>query len=73
MENYIMTHTNAEKRMAEYKELKLISECHSSRYPQIKNWFLDKYPEVKQYGVKIEEKPTVIQMPEIKPTEEKIS
>ena len=49
MENYILTHEDAdtvEKVMAEYKELRLISECHSKarRYPAIKSWFLKKYP-----------------------------
>ena len=73
MKNYIKSHANADKNMAEYKELRLLSECHKIRYAVIKNWFLDAYPEVKQYGVKAEEQPTVIQMPEINQTEEKIS
>ena len=62
IENYIKSHVNAKERMAKYKELKLLSECHRKRYSVIKNWFLDTYPEVKQYGTKTEE-PTVIQMP----------
>jgi len=52
MERYIASHENAEKRMAEYQELRLIAECHSVRYHHIKNWFLEMYPEVKQFGVK---------------------
>ena len=30
----------------------LISQCHSQskRYPEIKKWFLNKYPEVKKFG-----------------------
>ncbi len=72
IENYIKTHENAEKRMAEYKELRLISECHTVRYPKIKNWFLETYSEVAQYGL-YKAEPTVIQMPEINQTEEKIS
>ncbi|MDD6143019.1 MAG: hypothetical protein PUD16_05950 [bacterium] len=56
MEDYIKTHGSKEEaatNMANYKELKLISQCHSTsrRYPTIKKWFLDKYPEVKAFGV----------------------
>ena len=38
--------------MAEYNELRLISECHckARRYPKIKKWFLKKYPEVEKFG-----------------------
>lgn len=52
MERYIASHENAEKRMAEYEELRLIAECHSVRYHHIKNWFLETYLEVKQFGVR---------------------
>ena len=36
--------------------MRLIAECHSKafRYPVIKAWFLDKYPEVKNFGMKVE-------------------
>ena len=39
--------------MAEYKELRLISECHGKarRYPAIKRWFLKMYPEVENFGI----------------------
>ena len=55
MENYILTHEDAdtvEKVMAEYRELRLISECHckARRYPAIKSWFLKKYPEIEEFG-----------------------
>ena len=61
MEDYIKTHGSKEEivtNLAEYKELKLISKCHSTsrRYPTIKKWFLEKYPEVKEFGVSDEEK-----------------
>ena len=61
MEDYIKTHGSKEEiatNMADYKELKLISQCHSTsrRYPTIKSWFLAKYPEVKAFGVSDEEK-----------------
>lgn len=60
MENYIQTHENAdtvETVMAEYRELRLISECHGKarRYPTIKKWFLKKYPAIEQFGKEPEE------------------
>ena len=56
MEDYIKTHVSKEecaKNLAEFKEQKLISLCHSTsrRYPTIKKWFLAKYPEVMEFGM----------------------
>lgn len=56
MEDYIMTHGTADeakKNLKEFNELCLISECHSRafRYPTIKSWFLEMYPEVARFGV----------------------
>lgn len=56
MEDYIMTHGSNETRLANYKEfneMRLISECHGKafRYPVIKNWFMEKYPEIANYGL----------------------
>jgi len=61
MINYIITHEPVETRrivLDEFAELKLISECHSKskRYPVIKNWFLDKYPAIKEFGMPAENK-----------------
>ena len=58
METYIMSHGTSEARIAnlrEFNEMRLIAECHSKafRYPVIKAWFLDKYPEVKNFGMKV--------------------
>ena len=52
MEHYIESHDNAVEIMAEYRELRLISECHGKarRYPAIKRWFLKKYPEIETFG-----------------------
>ena len=55
MENYILSHEGADTVdvvMAEYRELRLISECHckARRYPAIKSWFLKKYPEIEEFG-----------------------
>ena len=56
MEDYITTHGSAEDRRI-YDEMKLISECHSKsfRYPVIKSWFLERFPEIKTFGVPTEE------------------
>ena len=55
MENYISTHEPEDKVdavLAEFKELRLISQCHGKRlrYPTIKKWFLAQYPEVALFG-----------------------
>ena len=55
MEDYIRRHEEGKKQdevLAEYSELRLIAECHSTghRYPTIKKWFLAKYPEVSGFG-----------------------
>lgn len=59
METYILSHGTSETRIAnlhEFNEMHLIAECHSKafRYPVIKAWFLEKYPEVKNFGKKVE-------------------
>ena len=56
MENYITTHEEGENRvlvLKEFAEQRLISECHSKahRYPVIKQWFLEKYPEIANFGM----------------------
>ena len=51
MEDYIRTHASAAPNMAEFQQQLLLAKCHSIRYPNIKNWFLAKYPEVKQFGI----------------------
>ena len=63
MEDYIKTHGSKEEsatNLAEFKEKKLISLCHSTsrRYPVIKSWFLAKYPEVMKFGLSDDEKQT---------------
>ena len=65
MEHYISTHEPEDKVdevLAHFEELKLISQCHGQRlrYPTIKKWFLNQYPDVAQFGmepVADEEKP----------------
>ena len=63
MEDYIKTHGSKEEsatNLAEFKEKKLISLCHSTsrRYPVIKSWFLAKYPEVMEFGLSDDKKRT---------------
>ena len=56
MEDYIRTHSD-KASMDEFNEKRLISKCHSKafRYPVIKKWFLEKFPEVANFGVTAEE------------------
>lgn len=61
MEDYILTHGKKEDRKAnhaEFNEMVLISKCHGKayRYPVIKSWFLEKYPEIAEFGVCVETK-----------------
>lgn len=60
MEDYIASHGSAEDRHI-YDEKKLISECHSKgfRYPVIKSWFLERFPEIKTFGVPVEAESSV--------------
>lgn len=56
MEDYILTHEPAETRddvLDEFHEKILISKCHSAafRYPTIKKWFLNRYPQIKNFAV----------------------
>ena len=63
MENYILGHESAdtvEEVLHEFREKQLISQCHGKgrRYPAIKSWFLEKYPEIAKFSIekKTEEK-----------------
>lgn len=54
MRDYIILHVSPEEEnaaLAEFDELILISRCQSKkyRYPTIKKWFLNKYPEVRDF------------------------
>ena len=66
MEDYIASHGSAEDRRI-YDEKKLISECHSKgfRYTVIKSWFLERFPEIKTFGVPFteEEAETSVEAP----------
>lgn len=49
MEHYIATHKDAEKRMAEYNEIRLRADCHTMKYGHIKKWFLSAYPQIDDF------------------------
>jgi len=56
MEDYIKSHGTKEEskaNLAEFNEKVLISKCHGKafRYPVIKQWFLDKYPDIRDFGL----------------------
>ena len=60
MREYIASHEPEETVDAvqvELEEMILISKCHSMgyRYPTIKAWFLDKYPEIAAFGMNEEQ------------------
>lgn len=60
MREYIFKHEPAETRrsvLMEFEDMIFISQCHSKakRYPVIKKWFLEKYPEIAQFGMSTEE------------------
>ena len=44
MEEYISSHDPDGSIMKEYKEKREQAKGHSIRYPNIKHWFLEKYP-----------------------------
>lgn len=56
MKNYIINKTEPEVRtklLLEFEEMILISQCHSKgkRYPTIKKWFLEQFPEIVKFGM----------------------
>ena len=64
MERYILLHDKAAERKKEFDELRLIAECHSKRYPVIKQWFLQQYPEIAKFGMPdLPESPAAEQAP----------
>lgn len=62
MRDYIISHSpeNNTTEVDEFDELILISRCQQrgKRYPAIKNWFLEKYPEIKEFGMPPKEEET---------------
>ena len=65
MEDYIMTHGTSEQikaNLKEFYEKRLIAECHGKayRYPVIKRWFLEKFPEIVEHGAEGLTKPAKV-------------
>ena len=60
MRRYIMDCKKPAKErlelLSEFNELYLISQCQSKslRYPVIKHWFFEKFPEIENFGVMLE-------------------
>ena len=56
MRNHIATHEPkavVEEKLNAFDEMVYISKCHrgSLRYPTIKKWFLNEYPDVAMFGI----------------------
>ena len=49
MEEYIRRHPFAEKRMAEYQEMRLRAKKNDKPYPRVKKWFLAAYPDIDDF------------------------
>lgn len=65
MEDYIRhfeSKETVEAVIQEFMEMRLISECHSEafRYPTIKQWFLNKYPDVGNFVSRVKAETTDI-------------
>ena len=52
MEGYILSHGTRDTAK-EFYRMREIAECQGKafRYPVIKSWFLDKFPEIVQFGI----------------------
>lgn len=50
MIEYISRHPNCEARMKEFKEMVLRANCHTTKYPKVKEWFLAAYPEIDDFS-----------------------
>ena len=57
MKSYIERYeTDVDSALKELEDMIFDSKCHSKgyRYPTVKKWFLNKYPEVAKFGVEFE-------------------
>ena len=52
MEKYMARYNARAEILNKYDEMRFMAQCHSIRYPVIKKWFLDTFPEVKDWGKK---------------------
>jgi hypothetical protein len=49
MREYINRHANSAARLKEFEEMVLRSKCHAIKYPKVKEWFLEAYPEIDDF------------------------
>ena len=52
MEKYMARYNAKPEILKAYDDLQFLAKCHSIRYPEIKSWFLETFPEVKDWGKK---------------------
>ena len=50
MEKYLEFYNVSAEIRQKYEEMRFMAQCHSIRYPVIKKWFLETFPEVKEWG-----------------------
>lgn len=50
MELYMDRYNAPKEIRKDYEELRFQAKCHSIRYQVIKRWFLEKFPEIKNWG-----------------------
>ena len=50
MERYMERYNAPVETRQKYQEMRFMANCHSIRYPIIKKWFLETFPEVKDWG-----------------------
>jgi len=63
MERYMKRYNVPMETLKKYQEMRFMAECHSIRYPVIKQWFLETFPDVKDWGkVKEEFAATAVQV-----------
>ena len=55
MEQYFAYKNASDEIWKKYKYMRLMAGCHSRRFPIVKKWFLELYPEVKYWGKAQEE------------------
>lgn len=50
MERYMKIQKVSERVWEDYQHTRLMTECHSRRFSIVKQWFLDTFPEVRDWG-----------------------
>jgi hypothetical protein len=50
MEKYFNYKDAPSEIWEKYKHMRMMADCHSRRFPIVKKWFLELYPEIKDWG-----------------------